>query len=382
MSNRDHDILWERKVCEWSYQDLTESRWEPGEVVVDQGKRLYFSGLFADLDRFLDELVTDKTPPFGPRVSTNRGDAHKFTTLAERYFPRVPEFLKVVESLPPQNRYSEHLEAFIACCRAMGLFGQTLEWNDLWESPCQTYPQFGGVSAAELFNMLVAKLREKCLSEQTKDLARRRRDDAETRADGYESYADALRGETKRLVVLRIDLEYRKEFRDQISVVEALDDLNHFITNQRNNALFKGKLGYISKLEFGVQKGLHFHLILFFDGAIRDGRSDVYLAQKIGEYWVKVITKGRGAYWNVNAKKQEYKQKGILGIGLIHDHEDARFHNLKHRIVRYLCKSTQFVRPVLPEDLESDGRGTNRIIRRGNYPKKAKKKRGRPPKTR
>ena len=188
--------------------------------------------------------------------------------------------------------------------------------------------------------------------------------------------------ETKRLVVLRIDLEHRKEFRDQISVVEALADLNHFINNQRNNSLFKGKLGCIAKLEFGVLKGLHFHLILFFDGAIKDGRKDVYLAQKIGEHWVKVITKGCGVYWNINAKKQEYKRKSILGIGLIHSHEDALFHNLKHRIVRYLCKSTQFVRPVLPEDLESDGRGANRLIRRGNYPKKAKKKRGRPPKGR
>lgn len=384
MKNLDRDILWENKVCEWSYRDITE--WEPGQVVLEEGTRQYFSRLFAELEYFVDQLVSDSTIPFGPRIRTKLGDAYEITPFAERYFCQIPEFLKVVATLPPQNEYSEHVEVFIACCREMGLFGQMLEWSNLQEAPCQTYPKLNGASAAELFNTLVAKLRERCLAEQTKARVRRQRSEADALAEEYANYADALRSKARRLVVLRIDLEYRKEYRDQMSVVEALADLNHLFNNQRNNSLFKGKLGFIAKLEYGALKALHFHLILFFDGAIKDGRIDVYLAQKIGEYWVKVITKGRGNYWNVNANKQQYKQKGILGIGLIHDDEygDALFKNLKHRIIRYMCKSTQFVRAKLPEQLGSEDRGTNRRIRRGIYPKvaKAKKKPGRPPKAR
>lgn len=247
MKNRDRDIFWEKTVCKSSYQDVTE--WEPGQVVLKEGTRQYYSGLFAELEYFLDQLVSDSTIPFGPRIRTKLGEAYEITPFAERYFCQIPEFLKVVATLPPQNEYSEHVEVFIACCREMGLFDQVLEWSNLKKAPCQTYPEFNGASAAELFNLLVAKLRQRCLSEQTKERVQRRRSDADAQAEEYENYADALRGKTRRLVVLRIDLEYRKEYRDQMSVVEALADLNHLFNNQRNNSLFKGKLGFIAKLE-------------------------------------------------------------------------------------------------------------------------------------
>lgn len=380
MTNPEPNILWERTVRRLRYQDLVETMRVPGAT--DQGPRdrQYFSQQLELLECFLDELVTDTAIPFIPKDSANRGMTYQATGLAERYFKKVPKFLQLIGELPPQNWYSEHIEAFIACCTELGLVGHKLEWNDLWEAPRKTDPRFGGISAAELFNMLVAKLREICLAERTKERARRRRSEADGYARDYENYADALRGMTTRLVVLRIDLEYQKEFKDQISVGEALADLDHFFSNQRNNSRFKGKLGFICKLEYGVLKGLHFHLIFFFDGAIKDGRRDVFLAQKIGEYWVKVITKGRGDYWNINDHKEDFKRKGILGIGLIHDNEDALFNNLKHRVIRYLCKSSQFVQPKQPEELQSRGRSKNRLIRRGNYPKVIRRKPGRPPK--
>ncbi len=377
MTTRDTEIFWDKYVCKSCYLDLTESQWEPGQAVVDQRDRKYFADLFVLLECFLDELVSDKTLPFVPRVSTDRGGAYDRTQLAERYFTKVPEFLTVAERLPLQNRYSEHLEAFIACCKEMGLFGQTLPWSDIWEAPCLTYSQFGGASAADLFNLLVAKLRDRCLSEQTKARARRRRSDAANFASEYASYVDALFGISTRLVVLRIDLEYLKQHKDQIGILDALADLDRFLTNQRHNSIFREKLGYIVKLEYGVLKGLHFHLILFFDGSKRDGRKDVHLAQEIGEYWKKVITKGRGDYWNINAKKAKYERNGSLGIGVINSWETKLVENLKHRVVGYLCKSTQYVKPRLPEELD---KYSNRLIRRGKFPKVPQKKRGRPPK--
>jgi len=103
--------------------------------------------------------------------------------------------------LPPQNSYSEHVEAFIACSREMGLFGQMLDWNDIWEAPRQTYPQYGGASAADLFNLLVAKLRDRCRSEQTKARTRKRRSEAVDLANEYALYVDALFGGGVRISV-------------------------------------------------------------------------------------------------------------------------------------------------------------------------------------
>jgi len=376
LTNRDNDIYWERKVCEWSHEDLVEDRWEPGQVVVDQGKRKYFSFLFAELQSFLDELVSDATIPFVPRACTNRGGAYDFTLFAQRYFTQVPAFLKIVERLPSQNRYSEHIEVFIACCQEMGLLAQTLPWNDIWDAPSLPQPQFGGISAAELFNLLVAKLRERCLSQKTKARALKRRSEANERAVEYASYVDALFRICARLAVLRIDLEYRKEFKDLITIQEAIADLNRFFNNQRHNSLFADQLGFIVKLEYGVLKGLHFHLILFFDGSKRDGRRDVNLAQDIGEYWKKVVKHGRGCYWNINANKAEYERRGLLGIGVINAWERNLVKNLKHRVVGYLCKSTQFVSIRPPEELHSKRK--IKTIRRGKFPVEPPKKLGRP----
>ena len=376
MTNHDDNIFWEKKVCQWSYQDLMEDRLEPGQIVVDQRTRRDLSVLFEELQSFLDQLVTDATTPFVPRACTHRGGDYDFTLLAERYFTKIPEFLKLVECMPPQLLYSEHIEVFIACCKDMRLHGQTLAWNDIWFAPSLTYPEFGNASAAELFNLLVARLRDRCLSQNTKARAKKRRSEADERAVEYASYAEAILGTCARLVVLRIDLEYQKEFKDQIGILDAIADIKRFFNNQRHNSLFAEQLGFIVKLEYGAQKGLHFHLLLFFDGSKRDGRKDVHLAQKIGEYWVKVITKGRGNYWNINAYKAKYEQRGLRGIGVINAGETNLVENLKQRVVGYLCKSTQFVTIRLPE-----GQNTKRrikTIRRGKFPAEPKKKLGRP----
>lgn len=379
LTNSDNDIFWKKKLCEWSYQDAMEPRREPGQVVVDQGKRQYFAFLFADLESFLDELVSDTTTPFVPRACTHRGGDYDFSTLAQRYFTKIPEFLKLVECMPPQLLYSEHVEAFIACCKEMGLFGQTLDWDDIWFAPSLTYPQFGNASAAELFNLLVANLRDRCLSQKIQARARKRQSEAVERAEEYGFYVDALLRQWTRLVVLRIDLEYRQEFKDQIGISGALADLKRFFRNQRRNLLFAEQRGYIVKLEYGVRKGLHFHLILFFDGSERDGSEVVDLAKEIGEYWEKVITKGRGNYRNVNASKKKYEQRGQLGIAVIEARQTNLVENLKQRVVGYLCKSTQYVTLRRPEVQKTKRK--IKTIRRGEFPVEPPKKLGRPRKT-
>lgn len=176
-----------------------------------------------------------------------------------------------------------------------------------------------------------------------------------------------------RIVVLRVDLYYQKEYWDRINAQDAVADLDRLLENNRCNTLFRHRLGYIAKLEYGIEKGLHFHLVFFFDGSRRDGAKDIYLAQQIGEYWVNVITKGRGDYWNVNAHRHEYERKDIRGIGLINAHQIAQINNLKELVVGYLCKSSQFIRPKIGPDI--------RLIRRGNLPKMRPIKRGRPRKS-
>jgi hypothetical protein len=94
------------------------------------------------------------------------------------------------------------------------------------------------------------------------------------------------------------------------------------------------------------------------------------LANKIGEYWVNIITKGRGDYWNVNDKSDQYEKLGRCGIGVIKWDNDRLRKNLKEYVVQYLCKVDQFIKPKFG--------GKVRLIRRGKFPEISVNKLGRP----
>ena len=146
-------------------------------------------------------------------------------------------------------------------------------------------------------------------------------------------------------------------------------DLTHLFENQRGNPLFKTMKGYIVKIEYGVAKGPHIHVIVFLDGSRRMNASDIHFAEEMGKYWVATVTKGRGAYWNVNDNADHYEKLGRRGIGVINWYETELRSNLKF-VIGYLCKVDQFIKPKWGPNV--------RLFRRGLFPKKRINNRGRP----
>jgi hypothetical protein len=105
---------------------------------------------------------------------------------------------------------------------------------------------------------------------------------------------------------------------------------------------------------------MHAHVLLFFDGSKRNNSSHIHLAEEIGNYWKNIITKGRGAYWNVNANAERYDKLGRLGIGVINWYDTELRRNLKDFVVSYLCKEDQYFRSK---------RGPKvKLLRRGDFP--------------
>jgi hypothetical protein len=123
-------------------------------------------------------------------------------------------------------------------------------------------------------------------------------------------------------------------------------------------------------LEYGVGRGLHCHVVLFLDGSKRNQNSHVHFAEKMGKYWVDVITKGRGNYWNVNASADHYDELGQGAIGPINCKDAEKIENLKKFVVRYLCKMDQYFSPKCGLKVK--------LLRRGNFPDIPDNKLGRP----
>lgn len=370
----------ESSLCSAVYKELGKQQllFEPKKLLNLESQQQFKLGAtfyafeLCNLEQFVDALLSCDEVPFTLDSRTGYENNYLPSPSISRYFAFMPDFLKVVNMLSSRHEYSERINVFRTCCQAMGLLNVGLEWKNIYFDPKKTDPRFAGSPpAAEIFNTLVSNIRLEWKIKKTQAKVNARKQEADKRYDDYCNYVDALFNHCARLVVLRIDLFYKKQHAESRTVADITKDLNHLIENKRGNpSLFGFMNGYIAKLEYGFDKGMHWHVLFFFDGSKRNNASHIHLAESIGEYWINTVTKGYGDYWNVNANADNYDRKGTLGIGAInYDDIDLR-DNLKYRVIKYLCKMEQFIKPIFGPKVK--------LFRRGNYPKMPDNKPGRP----
>lgn len=214
-------------------------------------------------------------------------------------------------------------------------------------------------SAKEIFFSIHTYLHE---NQKQKDIPMAKRKE-EKRIDSTKEYIDALQEKYSKLCVVRVDLSYKKPYSGTILLDEATKDLNHLFNNMRSKpTLFKDKVGYVCKKEHTDSNGVHFHVAILYDG--NKVQKDAFKGDEIGKYW-KQITQQKGSYHNCN--RNEYEQHGI---GMI-DHRDSDKRKiLDEKVLSYLCKDEQNIKPVKEDAKE-------KAFTRGTLPKKDSKK-GRP----
>ncbi len=146
-----------------------------------------------------------------------------------------------------------------------------------------------------------------------------------------------------RYLVLILTLGYREELRQSTSIEQIQADRSHLFNNFRSNGLLAEISGYVWKLEVGEQSGLHLHLVIYYDGA---HRQDICIARSIGEYWVNVVTQGRGSYWNSNAQKNDYRHLPWGdATGQVNRNDYGKRSALQAYLSNYIAKPEQSVAP-------------------------------------
>lgn len=162
---------------------------------------------------------------------------------------------------------------------------------------------------------------------------------------GALAYVDHLFEHHSRLLVIRVDLSYQKVNVKNNVVSADMTRLHRKCLFKRvqSHSLFEHCLGYIWKLEYGQYKGFHYHTCFFFDAC--KVRADVTLARRIGEFWKREITDGKGLYFNCNAIASRYAQSGI---GDIH-YTDHTKRSALQKAITYLAKVDTAVRLTLPK---------------------------------
>lgn len=145
-----------------------------------------------------------------------------------------------------------------------------------------------------------------------------------------------------RYLILFLTLNYKPEYRDDVTIDDLRSHRGRLLRNIECNSLLKGIEAYIWKIEEGPKSGLHIHLLIFYSGS---HRADAYIAQRIGEYWETVATRGVGAYWSSHSSSEKARivARGLdLGVGQI-DRNDTRGREAIRTIIRYLAQPGQEV---------------------------------------
>lgn len=147
---------------------------------------------------------------------------------------------------------------------------------------------------------------------------------------------------------VRLDLFYAEDQRGRTSFQMMQDhwqEMNTWLQQEY------GLYSYIWKLEFGLHKGFHIHLWLFYEA--RAFQYDSSKANELGMHWHAGITNGMGAFYSTNFKESREQLAAKLQVpsctlclGRVNlKQPSVRMH--AEKLTGYLSKAEQMI-PVKP----------------------------------
>ncbi|MBB6580913.1 inovirus-type Gp2 protein [Ralstonia solanacearum] len=150
------------------------------------------------------------------------------------------------------------------------------------------------------------------------------------------------------LLILRIDLGYAQYYCDPaLSGEQAVSYVDvrrhrHALIRFIKRRLPKGAYrGYALKLEFGLDKTYHYHVLVLLNGDVV--REAATISKLIGDYWKQYITEGKGGAYNCNAAT--YKESGIGSVRYF----DEKRAILETVVAAYLTKVDFYIRMTKPD---------------------------------
>lgn len=282
--------------------------------------------------------------------------------LVKRSLSRIFGSFKSFFALEDKNLdHSPSVNLFFLCCEKVGLAPYLFDL-DLFSEVTS------GRCVADIQNEFIVEVRQTANTRKFKENQRERVRSAIEYFNSANKYIDSLFLIYKRLLVIRVDLSYRRGTRTSFKGIQK--DLQRLLNNRRSNNIFKHEVGYIWKIEFAELKGHHMHFLLFYNGDMV--QKDFYYAREVGKYWEKAITKGTGIHFNCNKNKNSYL---YCGVGMIDRSDTDLRNNLRDRVVSYLTKSTQHARPRVGPRVRvfSHGEIRQRVVRGPGRPPRAPK---------
>lgn len=276
----------------------------------------------------LVNLITSSELPGFTIKEIKYGKPHLTKYPLAKYFQSITELFELASS---EYEYSPNVELFFSCCTKLELGKEYLR------SPLA----YGNrpIRQFEIYNELIELIRSESRTQKFRSRVSSQRYKSTYRLESSKSLINEVFANCSSVEVLRIDFSYKYPDAEHVTAEKARSDLKRFLNNRRHNkSLFQYCLTYIWKLEWGPDKGYHFHLIFFYNG--RYVCNDSYWSNQLCKYWEE-ITKGIGQSHDCNRDKDRYIRRGI---GTITRKNDAKRKILVEDVVGYLTKTDQCLR--------------------------------------
>jgi hypothetical protein len=149
------------------------------------------------------------------------------------------------------------------------------------------------------------------------------------------TYIDQLFNSYAKLQVIRIDFHYQKGL--PIRYAEIHQHREQLIRYLREKHLGHAHVGFIWKLEYGLRKSYHLHMVIFMDGS--KVQQSVSHGKVICDHWNKEITRGKGTSFNCNANMSRYRE---CGIGEVNYYDENKI-NALYKACHYLTKYDPYI---------------------------------------
>lgn len=336
-------------VDESSMLSLVELTEQEKELIISQdfyGITDYHVELFW-IDRLVGEMQR-----MNPKNHSLDHYFDRFAILLRRveYNPDegLIEILSALNCTRSEFRYSDNIECIQNVVDKLGI--------EIDAKSRRAYSSSLGVENSALWAAIIEEVWVMTQSKIFRTRCDQRRRRALRRKNMMESYVRNVLEKYRRVLVLRVDFGYREDYAPFVSEQEARDDLARLFANRRHNKdLLPDLVGYVCCIEWAVKSHYHFHALFMLDGDRR--RNAAYLAQVIGNYWVDVVTKGNGRFYNCNLSKQTYKN---CGIGMIHQRDSEAVTYLIKDALGYLLNKEQYLVAKSLEHSKSVFRGVLR----------------------